>query len=55
MQKERKTEKLNLRVQPTIKDRLIKYADKNHWSLNQAACLLFNSNLPNYELSDNAG
>lgn len=55
MTNELKTEKLNLRVQPSLKDRLINYAMQNHWSKNQAACILFDSNLPKYELSANDG
>lgn len=55
MSNELKTEYLNLRIQPSLKDRLIIYATKNHWSKNQAACIIFDSNLPKYELSANDG
>ena len=53
--RENKTEKLNLRVQPSVKERLLKYADQHKWSTNQAACILFDTNLPKCELSGNSG
>ena len=55
MSKELKTVEMSLRVQPSLKERLADYADKNHWSVNQAACIVFDSCLPKLELSDNAG
>lgn len=55
MSEELKTEKINLRIQPSLKERLDVYASKNRWSINQAACVVFDLNLPKLELTDNVG